>query len=253
MKKYLRTVLFAGAFSLIVAATGLTFMALAGMTLAVVASNQLTPEEKKAGWRLLFDGQTTKGWRGFNKKEFPPQGWAVEDGLLHCLGRKGGGAHGGDIVSVDTFSDFDFQFEWRIAPGANSGVKYFISEARKAPIGHEYQLIDDDKNPDAKNGAKRMTAALYDLLPAKDKALRPVGEFNQSRILVRGNHCEHWLNGKKVLQYELGSPELKAAIAASKFKNVPDFGTKVKGPILLQEHGDEIWFRNLKIRELTAE
>jgi hypothetical protein len=215
--------------------------------------NQLTPAEKKAGWRLLFDGKTTAGWRGFNKKEFPKEGWVVEEGCLKHVAKDGRDSRGaGDIVTIDQFTDFDLQFEWRIASGGNSGVKYFIVEARNAPIGHEYQIIDDDRHPDAQRGEKRKAAALYDLLPAKNKVLRPVGEFNRARILVQGKHVEHWLNDVKVLEYELESDELRAAIAASKFKDVPGFGTKTKGPILLQDHGDEVWFRNIKIRELPA-
>jgi len=211
--------------------------------------NQLTPAEKTAGWKLLFDGKTTSGWRGFNKKEFPAQGWVIEEG---CLTHKAKGG-GGDIVTVDQFIDFDLQFDWRVAPVANSGVKYFIKEERGQPIGHEYQVIDDTRHPDAKRGPKWQSSGLYDLLPPGDKVVRPVGEFNQSRILVQGKHVEHWLNGRKVLEYELESPELKAAIATSKFKNVEGFGAKFKTPILLQDHGDEVCYRNLKIRELRPQ
>ena len=151
-------------------------------------------------------------------------------------------------MTLDTFSDFDLRFEWRIAPGANSGVKYFVTEERADPIAHEYQVLDDGRHPDARVGPRRQTAAFYDVLPsAADKPLRPVGEWNQSRILVKGNHVEHWLNERKVLEYELGSPELKAAIARSKFKDVAGFGTRIKGHILLQDHGDEVCYRSLKI------
>jgi len=216
--------------------------------------NVLTASEKRAGWRLLFDGKTTAGWRGFKKTEFPKEGWVVKDGTIGKLPKGTGDSHGaGDIVTLDAFDDFDLRFEWRIAPGGNSGVKYLVTEDRSGPIAHEYQLIDDDKHPDAKIGAHRQTAALYDAFPAKDKLLQPVGEFNQSRILVKGNKVEHWLNGKKVLAYELGSDELKAAKAKSKFKDEPGWGTKLKGRILLQDHGDEIAFRDIKILVGTPE
>ncbi len=216
--------------------------------------NTLGAGETKAGWRLLFDGRTATGWRGFKKADFPGQGWAVRDGALVKSATGTGDSHGGgDIVTLDRFDDFDLRFEWRIAPGGNSGVKYLVTEDRAGPIAHEYQLIDDSKHPDAKIGEHRQTAALYDALPATRKTLRPTGEFNESRILVRGRHVEHWLNGRKVLEYELESDALMAAKAKSKFKDVAGWGTKLKGHILLQDHGDEIAFRNLKILALAPE
>ncbi|HTH48959.1 MAG TPA: DUF1080 domain-containing protein, partial [Candidatus Limnocylindria bacterium] len=138
-----------------------------------------------------------------------------------------------------------------VAPGANSGLKYFIDEARGAAIGHEYQLIDDALHPDALVGPKRQTASLYDALPPTSHPLKPAGQINSSRVLVKGNHVEHWLNGVKVLSYELGSPELAAAKAQSKFKNEAKWGTKFATPILLQDHGDEIWVRNLRVHPLN--
>lgn len=210
--------------------------------------NTLGAAETKAGFRLLFDGKTTTGWRGFKKTEFPSQGWVVHDGSLVKTATGTGDSHGGgDIVTAERFDDFDLRFEWRIASGGNSGVKYLVTEERSGPIAHEYQLIDDSKHPDAKIGEHRQTAALYDALPAAGKTLRPVGEFNESRVLVRGRHVEHWLNGRKVLEYELDSDALRAAKAKSKFKDVLGWGTKLKGHILLQDHGDEIAFRNIKI------
>jgi hypothetical protein len=213
--------------------------------------NTLTKAEKDAGWRLLFDGKTTTGWRGFKKDAFPDRGWAAEDGCLKKVATGTGDSLGaGDIVTTETFDDFDLRFEWRIAKGGNSGVKYFVTEERAGPIAHEYQVLDDAGHPDAKVGTHRQAAAFYDVLPPSvtAKALRPVGEFNQARVLVRGQHVEHWLNGRKVLEYELGSPALKAAIAKSKFKDVAGFGTKIRGRILLQDHGDEVCYRNVKIQ-----
>jgi hypothetical protein len=213
--------------------------------------NTLTQAERDAGWRLLFDGKTTAGWRGFKKDAFPTSGWAVADGCLKKTATGAGDSLGsGDIVTIDTFGDFDLRFEWRLAPGGNSGVKYFVTEERSGPIAHEYQVLDDAGHPDAKVGTHRHASAFYDVLPpsAAAKTVKPLGEFNQGRVLVRGDHVEHWLNGAKVLEYELGSPELKAAIAKSKFKDVAGFGTKIQGRILLQDHGDEVCYRNVKIQ-----
>ena len=213
---------------------------------AAPAANQLTDGEKAAGWKLLFDGQTTEGWRTFKKQTFPAKGWVVEDGWLHCLGKSGG-----DIISDVDFADFELQWEWKLAPAGNSGVKYFVTETRNAALGHEYQMIDDVREQDANSpDGKRVTASFYDVLkPTTSPPTRPAGEINQSRILVKGNHVEHWLNGVKVLDYECGSEDLKAAVAASKFKTTAGFGSKLKGHILLQDHQSEVWFRNVKIRE----
>ena len=209
--------------------------------------NALTSTEARAGWRLLFNGTNTAGWRAFGKPEFPAQGWIVEDGWLKHVAKGGGG----DIITTEKFTHFELAWEWRLAAGANSGVKYFIDEARGATIGHEYQLIDDARNPDALTGPKRQTAALYDALPPTSHPQRPAGAINTSRIVVRGNHVEHWLNGEQVLAYETGSPELAAAKAQSKFKNEAKWGTKFPTPILLQDHGDEISFRNLRLQPLN--
>lgn len=223
------------------------FFFTACLSLFAAEPNQLTENEKREGWVLLFDGQSTREWRTFNQKTFPSSGWKIEEGCLKHAANGGGG----DIISDRAFDDFEFSFEWKVAPGANSGVKYFIVEERGRAIGHEYQLIDDDKHPDALRGDKWKTGAFYDVLPATNKTVKPVGEFNHSLIRVKGNHVEHWLNGKKVLEYELGSPEVLQAVAGSKFKTVQGFGTKVRGHLLLQDHHDEISFRNLKVRELT--
>lgn len=212
-------------------------------------TNQLSTQEKAAGWKLLFDGKTTNGWRSFKKQSFPIKGWVVEDGWLHCLAKGGG-----DIISDAEFDNFELEWEWKQAPDGNSGLKYFIIETRPSAIGHEYQMIDDEREPDAKIGnGKRVTAAFYDVLPRSSKTpTKPPGEINQSRIVVKGSHVEHWLNGAKVLEYECGSDGVKAAVANSKFKNTAGFGEKVKGHLLLQDHNSEVWFRNLKIRELAS-
>ena len=234
------------------ALAGLLFLAPAVSAAAPAAPNQLTPAEKTAGWRLLFDGRTTTGWRGFKKTDFPSERWVVKDGALAHVKSAGADDHGGaDIVTTDTFSDFDLRFDWRISAAGNSGLKYFVTEEREGPIAHEYQVLDDAGHPDGKVGPHRQTAAFYDVLPpAAGKPTRPVGQWNESRVLVRGTHVEHWLNGSKVLEYKLGSPEVKAAVANSKFKDVAAFGTKITGRILLQDHGDEVAFRNIKILSL---
>lgn len=216
-------------------------------SVAAAEPNQLTPEEQKQGWILLFDGQGGTGWKGFGKPGFPAAGWNVVDGWLHHQPKGGGG----DIITTRTFSDFELVFDWRIAPGGNSGVKYLIDEKRGAPIGHEYQVIDDAAHPDAAHGPKRQTAALYDALPPVKAASKKAGEINTSRVVVRGNRVEHWLNGVLVVEYTLSSPELAQAKAASKFKEEKSWGTKFSTPILLQDHSDEVWFRNIKVRELT--
>ena len=228
----------------------MSFVGLLTMTASAAQPiNTLTGEEKATGWKLLFDGRSLHGWRLYKKEAAPESGWKVEDGLLKKLAKQ----RGGDIVTEAKFEDFDLTWEWRITAGGNNGVKYLVTEERTSAPGHEYQMIDDTGHPDGKLGAKRQTASFYEVLaPAADKPLKPVGEWNSSRVLIQGNHVEHWLNGAKVLEYELGSEAVKAGVASSKFKNAPGFGTKIKGHIMLTDHQDECWFRNIKIRELSA-
>ncbi len=227
-----------------VAATGLPSVG-AAEPAGAAAPNTLTEVEQAAGWQLLFNGRDTTAWRSFGKPTFPAQGWVVEDGWLKH--REQGG--GGDIVTTNTLGDFEFSFEWRLAKGANGGVKYFILEERGQAIGHEYQLWDPSAEDPAKVAAKHLTASFYDVLPPQAGALpKPPGEINRSRIVVRGQQVEHWLNDQKVLAYELGSEAVRQAVAASKFKTVAGFGTKVRGRLLLQDHGGEVWFRNLKLK-----
>ena len=228
---------------------GLALLLAVASLAGAAESNQLAPAEKGAGWMLLFDGKSTQGWHAFQKKTFPAKGWIVEDGWLHGLGQGGG-----DILSDGEYDQFELQWEWKLASGGNSGLKYFVLETRKTALGHEYQMLDDALNPDGKVAAgKHVTASFYDVLkPTLSPPTRPMGEINQSRILVRGNHIEHWLNGSKVLEYDCGSPAVQAAVAESKFKNVPGFGERVTGHFLLQDHGSSVWFRNLKVRKLTG-
>ena len=214
-----------------------------------VAQNQLTDAESKAGWLLLFDGRTTAGWRSVGKEGFPTQGWAVADGCLKHLAKGGGG----DVITTHQFTDFEFSFDWRLGPGANSGVKYLLRQGRAGIVGHEYQLWDEPNQTVAARPGKGSTAGFYDVLPPRPhQPLRANGEFNRSRIVVRGEHVEHWLNDEKVLEYELGSAAVKGSIADSKFKGVSGFGTRTTSPLLLQDHGGEVWFRNLKLRKLPA-
>lgn len=212
-------------------------------------SATLSEEEQKAGWKLVFDGVSTKGWRGLGSKEFPAQGWDVVDGCLHHKPKGGGG----DITLSDAYESFELSVEWKIAPNGNSGIKYRVAESpgQKSAFGPEYQALDAG-HADAKK-SKNSVASLYDVLaPSEKTKAQPAGEFNQTRIVVQGEHAEHWLNGEKVLEFEFGSDAWKAAVAQSKFKNNPKFAAAKRGQICFQDHGDEVWFRNIRIRELPA-
>ncbi len=217
--------------------------------------NVLTKQEEKEGWKLLFDGTTMKGWRGAYMDSLPTKGWVVRDGML-VVESSGGreAAFGGDIVTNDEYGNFELKVDFQLTTGANSGIKYFVMEEQPRTPGSakglEYQLLDDANHPDAKLGIKgnRTLASLYDLIPATNKRVNPVGEWNHARILVDGKHVEHWLNDAKVLAYERGSKEFLAHKAESKFKDLPGFGEAEKGHILLQDHGNEVHFRNIKIR-----
>ena len=214
-------------------------------------ANTLSAAEKNAGWTLLFDGKTLDGWRGYKRDDAADSRWKAVDGTLAIVKDNGRDTHGQrDIITKATFEQFELSWDWKVAPGGNSGLKYFILEDRDSAIGHEYQMIDDARHADAKIGPHRQTAAFYDVLPAADRPTKPAGEWNTSRVVVRGQTVEHWLNGKKVLQYELNSPALNAAIEKSKFKGIERFGKRQNGHILLQDHGDEVSFRNIKIRRL---
>jgi hypothetical protein len=236
----------------IVAAAFAASISLAGAA-AAQAPNHLSPAEQKAGWTLLFNGTSLDGWRGYKRPDSSGTRWAVTDGLL-CLapGDKTDTRGERDIVSTKTYGEFELAWDWRVSEGGNSGLKYFVLEDRDSAIGHEYQLIDDERHPDAKIGPHRQTAAFYDVLPAANRPLKPAGEWNTSRVVVRGTEVEHWLNGTKVLTYTLDSPALREAIAKSKFKGIERFGKPQNGLILLQDHGDAVCYRNVKVRPLTG-
>ena len=217
--------------------------------------NTLTDAEKQAGWRLLFDGKTTEGWRGYRMNTLPP-GWKVSDGVLARVsgGAGGKGAGGGDdIVTTEEFENFDLCLEWKIVAKGNSGVLYHVSEEPVTAWHYapEVQILDNTAHPT--RNPKQLAGACYDLYaPAKD-ATKPLGQWNHMRILVQGAHVEHWMNGEKIVEYALWSADWNRSVAASKFKSHPKFGTFRKGPICLQDHSDRIEFRSIKIRPLPAD
>jgi hypothetical protein len=235
----------------LLAATLLVFAACSSLHQSSRAPNTLTRAEQRQGWKLLFDGKSGAGWHNVGKDTFPDKGWAIENGAL----RKVAGERGGDLITEGTYSEFDLRWDWKVAPRGNNGVKYFVTDDRKG-VGHEYQMLDDATEAEGKDNGKHSTASFYDVLPPwpnKPAALHPAGEWNSSRVYVHGNTVEHWLNGQKVLQYELGSQEVKDGVAKSKFRDVPHFGERVKGHILLTDHHDEATFRNIKIRDLSKD
>ena len=217
------------------------------------ADNQLSAADKKAGWTLLFDGKSLDGWRAYNKPDAAGTRWKVENGTLMLPPKDGADTKGSrDIISTGQYDRFELAFDFKVAPGANSGVKYYVLEDRPDAVGHEYQIIDDERHADAKIGLERQTAAFYDVLEPKDRKLKPAGEWNTGRIVAMGPAVEHYLNGSRVLSYELDSPALRKAIEDSKFKGNTRFGKLHKAHILLQDHGDQVWYRNVKIRRLAG-
>jgi hypothetical protein len=224
----------------------------------------LTDKEKSEGWALLWNGVDFDGWRGVGLDQIPQGHWAIEDGAIKKLAagevaRQADGqpVQGGDLMTDATYENFELRFDWKISPSGNSGVKYNVSEEMSkafapnhAAIGFEYQVLDDGGTYDPPLAPNQTAAGLYDLIVPGPKTLKPVGEFNESRIIFQGNHGEHWLNGAKVVEFNLGTPEMEKCVAASKFRDIPDFAKKRSGHIVLQDHGSAVWFRNIKIRVL---
>ena len=232
--------------------------------------NTLTEQERADGWRLLWDGKSSDGWRSPKFEGFPTNGWTIRDGVLTVHENSGAeSAGGGDIITRERFADFDLVADFKLTSGANSGIKIFVqpdispidkvtgqSTGVGSAIGMEFQILDDALHPDAKLGrdGNRRLGSLYDLIPAPaDKVVYPVGEWNHARILSQGRHVTFWLNGHKTVEFERGSPQFRELVAGSKYKNIPDFGEWADGHILLQEHGNEVSFRNLKLRALSPQ
>ncbi|MEO1259590.1 MAG: DUF1080 domain-containing protein [Bacteroidota bacterium] len=218
------------------------------------AQNTLTEEEKAAGWELLFDGNTTDKWRGYNHETFPTLGWKVMNGNIAV--EKSGTEEegfGGDIITKEKFENFELTLEFMCSDTSNSGVLYRVKEVEGTPIWHnapEYQVLDNERYAEMGVDSMHFTAANYDLHPAQTDYTKPIGEWNLARILINNNHVEHWLNGQLVVSYDLETPEWEALVAKSKFREYPDYGRTRNGHIGLQDHGHLVQFRNLKIRRL---
>ena len=230
-----------------------------------LAPNTLSPAERASGCQLLFDGKTFAGWRGLGYDSVPTAHWKTENGAIKKIPNgeiprlaDGQPAAGGDLMTTGVFHDFEVSWEWKIGRAGNSGLKYNVSEElsmaaapNHAALGFEYQLLDDSLNDDNKVPSHR-AGALYDLIaPNARKTLRPVGAWNTSRLVFRGKHGEHWLNGAKVVEYELGTPRMDSLLAASKYRPIEHFADRRDGHIVLQDHGEEVYFRNIKIREFN--
>lgn len=222
--------------------------------------NQLSQKEKEEGWEMLFDGETTKGWRGYLKDSFPTQGWVIEDGALKVQGSGAGEAgNGGDIIYDEEFKDFELSLEWKVSEGGNSGIFYLAEEIEGEPIytsAPEMQILDNERHPDAKLGedGNRQAGSLYDLIPANPQNAKPAGEWNKASVLVYRGTVVHSQNGENVVEYHLWTDQWTEMVKDSKFKDWENFinagGEDKKGFIGLQDHGDDVWFRNIKIKRL---
>lgn len=218
---------------------------------ATSGENQLTEQEKAEGWVLLFDGKTTQGWKGYNRDDVPAA-WVVEDGAL-TLDTAKLGSGGGDIMTAGIYEDYELRLEWKISPNGNSGIIYNVVESEDNPAtyhtGPEMQVLDNDGHPDGKI-EKHRAGDLYDLIKSSEEPVKPVGEWNQVRLVQKDGKIEHWLNGVKIVEADANSPEWAELIAGSKFKSMPDFGKSQKGHIALQDHGNKVWYRNIKLKQL---
>ena len=220
-------------------------------------ANTISEKEASEGWKLLWDGKSTEGWRGAKLTTFPSKGWVIDNGILKVLANDGAeSTNGGDIVTIKKYKNFILKVDFMITPGANSGIKYFvnteINKGAGSSIGCEFQILDDQKHPDAKLGVKgnRTLGSLYDLIPADSSKPFRGGFFNTAMVVVKGNKVEHWLNGVKIVEYERGNQMWRALVAYSKYKDWENFGDWEDGNILLQDHGDEVLYKNIKIKEL---
>jgi hypothetical protein len=240
-----------------------SILLIATVLVACQAEEQQTDVEE---WTTLFDGASFAGWRGVGLDAVPDGHWIIEDGTIRKVAsgavptaEDGQPLEGGDIMTMDTYRNFELRFDWKVSPGANSGIKYNVSEEMStgsppihAALGFEYQVLDDDLHPDAQNGPNRTAGALYDIAPpSAEKVLRPVGSFNEARIVFNEGHGEHWLNGVKVVEFDLGSAAFDSAFAVSKYTPIEGFAEQRAGHIVLQDHGDDVWFRNIRIREIA--
>lgn len=226
--------------------------------------NQLTKAEIEEGWELLFDGKTFNGWRGLGRDTVETNNWKVENGEIHKVDSRlvpplpnGEKINGGDLMTTGTFDNFELSFEWKIKEAGNSGIKYNVSEeltnewgSKHSALGFEYQILDDGHEMYKELKPHQFTGALYEMYAPENVQLKPVGEFNTSRILLNGNHGEHWLNGVKVVEFELGTARFDSLYQLSKFVKYPGFEKKRKGHIVITNHTDESWYRNIKIRRI---
>lgn len=212
-----------------------------------LSSSSTHAVESKQGRLALFDGKLADAFRGYKQDSFPEKSWVIENGALKTIP----GSEAVDLVTKETFENFDLELDWKISPGGNSGIIYHVAEdlPQSYHTGPEMQVLDDSKHKDGGN-PKTSAGALYAMIAPQNKVLKPVGEWNHARLLVQGNHVEHWLNGRKIVSYELGSPELEKLIGSSKFKDLPRFAKEKTGHIALQHHHDEVWYRNISIRKL---